>query len=703
MRFLLAFLLPLICGFQGQNSSKDLIEVPREFNSLQPLYKKLHALIIGVDDYPKMSAHSLKYAVSDAKAVAAELKAEYGFQEADVHVIVNDQATLEGIRRELADIASNKRVGPDDLVLVYFSGHGQTVQRAGSGEMGYLLPSDADVDLNDPTDAGPYQRTCLSMSSVKEALEICPAKHRLLLVDACFSGLLANMKGVGLTKSTIEAHLSRQAAQVITAGGKNEQASERSLLGHGIFTAKLIEELQARYREKEVFTTSSLAEALKNSVSNATDGKQRPQSGNFGTEGEVLFAPGGSFSPASSPKPPKKGGTVKEDSLFATLNISCPVRDVTITIDGVAADSENQIDLTSQQTRTVKVRVEAGGYLPAQYTVTLERGKSTDVEVKLVPVKTQPLIKTGFAAENLNFVREIAKQDKGTFDAAFSPSGKIFAVAGGDGLISIFDLAEGDLVKSLEGDPADLSREPTTPVTALVFSDENTLIVGYEDGTIKIWDLGKSSATRRISGHESHPVDSLTLSANRSLLATSGGGRVQFLSIKSSPIGTRKVLLPNGDGYWSPAFSFDGKYAIDLRITGAVEIRDANSFQLLKAVASPNRMKSTITQCSPVESIAAASLDDGQVRLLGLPAGNILKTLAGHKGKVVSMAFSPDGKTLATGGEDQTFKLWDVKTGAMLRSFEFYSTPTSIQWSPDGKTLLATQSSGGVEMWRVRN
>jgi hypothetical protein len=59
---------------------------------------------------------------------------------------------------------------------------------------------------------------------------------------------------------------------------------------------------------------------------------------------------------------------------------------------------------------------------------------------------------------------------------------------------------------------------------------------------------------------------------------------------------------------------------------------------------------------------------DGTVRLWDVEMGNLLQTLKGHKGEVLSVSFSPDGERIASGGTDGTVRLWDVEMGNLLQT-----------------------------------
>jgi RNA polymerase sigma factor (sigma-70 family) len=90
--------------------------------------------------------------------------------------------------------------------------------------------------------------------------------------------------------------------------------------------------------------------------------------------------------------------------------------------------------------------------------------------------------------------------------------------------------------------------------------------------------------------------------------------------------------------------------------------------------------------------LATASYD-GTIRLWSVATRKCLATLSGHDGKVHHVAFAPDGKRVATAGEDKTVRVWDVDRGVEVQKMVHADPVRVVAFTQDGKTLLA---GGGV-------
>lgn len=279
---------------------------------VEQVYPHSYALLIGVNHYLNVPDRNLHFAVNDVEDLKQVLVAHYGFPEKNVVTLLDEQATKRGIEQALNKLIDTHKITEEDRILIYFSGHGQTMKLPTGGQMGFLVPSDAQIDLNDTTNLAPYLGTCLSMRSVWDSLDACPARHVLLIADACYSGLLATQKGLkGLSPQALDAWKGMRARQILTAGGQGEETEEQSQLGHGAFTYKLLEALKQRATEAgHVFLASDLYGGLLGAVKDLTEGRQTPQLAKYHEEGEFLFITTGKTSDKSGPKP---GGKHNQD------------------------------------------------------------------------------------------------------------------------------------------------------------------------------------------------------------------------------------------------------------------------------------------------------------------------------------------------------------------------------------------------------
>ncbi|KAF6803547.1 hypothetical protein CPLU01_16110, partial [Colletotrichum plurivorum] len=103
---------------------------------------------------------------------------------------------------------------------------------------------------------------------------------------------------------------------------------------------------------------------------------------------------------------------------------------------------------------------------------------------------------------------------------------------------------------------------------------------------------------------------------------------------------------------------------------------------------------------SPDGRQLASGSDDRTVKLWDTATGQCQQTLEGHGSSVWSVAFSPDGRQLASGSDDKTVKLWDTATGQCQQTLEGHSSwVSSVAFSPDGRQLASGSYDETVKLW----
>ena len=106
---------------------------------------------------------------------------------------------------------------------------------------------------------------------------------------------------------------------------------------------------------------------------------------------------------------------------------------------------------------------------------------------------------------------------------------------------------------------------------------------------------------------------------------------------------------------------------------------------------------------SPDGCTLASGSADQTIKLWDMETHREIATLKGHSNTIDSVAFSPDGRILASGSDDKTVKLWDVKTQTEITTLKGHSNKiSSVAFSPDGNTLVSGSSDNTIKLWRPR-
>ena len=271
------------------NSQERGFRVVAPAGGMDGAYHRRHALVVGVDNYAAPGYPDLAYAVSDARAVADLLVESFGFAQQDVRLILDEEATSDNLREALEEWACDPaRIGSEDLLVVFFAGHGVTRDMAGRGSRGYFVPVDGTMDA----DAKPSWSSLVAMNDLRDVSELIPAKHALFVLDCCFGGLAISREA-----PRVAAGLSTRARQVITAGNARQAVQDSGGGQHSVFTGALLKGLAggADLDDDGVISFGELYNHVGREVERKTEGRQTPLQAAFPDHegGNVaLFPPG---------------------------------------------------------------------------------------------------------------------------------------------------------------------------------------------------------------------------------------------------------------------------------------------------------------------------------------------------------------------------------------------------------------------------
>jgi general transcriptional corepressor TUP1 len=149
-------------------------------------------------------------------------------------------------------------------------------------------------------------------------------------------------------------------------------------------------------------------------------------------------------------------------------------------------------------------------------------------------------------------------------------------------------------------------------------------------------------------------------------------------------------------------FSADGKY-VATGCNRTAQIFDVKTGQKTSTFSDettdPGDMYIRAVCFSPDGQSLATGGQDRIIRIWDIAQGKIRNTLIGHEQDIYTLSWSPDGRRIASGSGDRTVRLWDVETGQCLFDFATGDGATSVAFSPDGRFLAAGSLDRSVRLW----
>jgi hypothetical protein len=627
-----------------------------------------HAVLIGNSKYPdEPRLAPLRCPENDIAGIQERLTSPRNglFDPLNVASIVNspNHQVLLTVERTIRKLSRN------DLLLIYYSGHGQC------DEAGRLHLAALNTRLDT------LGSTSVPIDQIKSYLDLAKTNKIIIILDCCYSGAV----GRAFMKGGIDQELQQvsrgQGIYIVTASSAIQVAQEKEGDRYSLLTKHLLDGLSEKEADVDGDGFISMDELYTYVERNVRlEGAQQPIKFAVKVQGDLLIGRSG--------KVPRDERRKLIYSSLLELTAKGHITDLlldqakkvnSLPAQALSRESQRQTDLLDQ---LLDKKIEIGQFIERWYNVggspAIPQTSTYVVSVDNLQEQVQTLI----------LRRTLPRQTGSVLAGVLSPRGGLLVTSSGDGTVWFWDARTGELKTKAHGS--------SKPVLALSFNpDGSTIAAGGGDGQVRIWSWRGELLRTLEKRHEA--VLALAYSDDGERIFS--GGMDDSIAIYSLP-GRSVRTFATGHGTVNRVI-FSDKMLVSAGRDRALRLWDCEAGKPAKTLNAHNDSVYTLAMSENGRLLASGGRD-GTVRLWETSTWAKQAALRGHRDSVLSIAIHPNGRTIASGSADGIIKFWDAINQELTASVESgHISVNFVGFPPDGQWLVSGGTDQTVRFWEL--